>query len=55
MTHRYATRNPQSEARRQHVHGRLVTDDARPRFDWLEFGTVALLCVVVTLLIVAFS
>lgn len=31
MTHLYTTRNPMSESRRQHVHGKLVTlaDQAR--------------------------
>lgn len=32
MTHHLTTRNPQSEARRQQVHGKLVSDEPiRPR------------------------
>ena len=56
MSHLSTTRNPQSEARRQHVHGHLVPlCDDRPTFSLIEFGAVAVLVTAVTLLIVAFS
>lgn len=57
MTHHLATRNPMTEARRQHVHGRLLPMD-RPEGEPSFFAGVAtlfLIGVAATMLIVAFT
>ncbi len=62
MSHHYTTRNPMSEARRQHVHGRLMPKEhprvARPEGEISLAAGGALLCalaLVATLLAVALA
>lgn len=47
MSHLYTTRNPMSEARRQHIHGPLVRPEGEPSFlagAALMVGVALLLC-----------
>lgn len=55
-SHLETTRNPQSEARRQHIHGRLLPAEPRPIISFLgQVMAVGLLLGSAWLLIVAFA
>lgn len=47
MSHLHTTRNPMSEARRQHVHGKVLPREDGPsgsQIVWRALGQLALLC-----------